>query len=193
MGDTLARALRGIYHYGRHASSAVRKISLRARYPGLTIHEPVYIGPGCDVQVARAATLTVRGCHVARGVTLIAGEGAALDIGADFIGANSTIVAREAVTIGDGSKVAENVVVRDGNHDHDVPLRSMRFMQSPVVIGADEWLGAASIVLSGVTVGDHATVAAGAVVTKDVNAGATVAGVPARPLAYDVTRPRERG
>jgi len=115
-------------------------------------------------------------------VTLIAGVSACLKVDADFIGKNSTVVARELIVIGEGSKLAENVVVRDGNHDHSVPLRAMKFTQSPIVIGHDVWLGASSVVLSGVSVGDGATVAAGAVVTRPVRAGCTVAGVPAREL-----------
>ena len=47
-------------------------------------------------------------------------------------------------------------------------------------IGKNVWIGGRAIVLPGVTVGDDAIIAAGAVVTKDVPQGATVAGVPAK-------------
>ncbi|MBJ7326566.1 MAG: hypothetical protein JHC52_04385 [Chthoniobacterales bacterium] len=52
----------------------------------------------------------------------------------------------------------------------------------PTKIGRDVWIGANAVILGGVTIGDGAVVAAGAVVTKDVEAGAVVAGVPARLL-----------
>jgi maltose O-acetyltransferase len=52
----------------------------------------------------------------------------------------------------------------------------------PVVIGCDVWIGGGAILLPGVTVGDGAIVAAGAVVSRDVAPGARVAGVPARAL-----------
>ena len=52
----------------------------------------------------------------------------------------------------------------------------------PTKIGRDVWIGANAVILGGVTIGDGAVVAAGAVVTKDVEAGAIVAGVPARLL-----------
>ena len=49
-----------------------------------------------------------------------------------------------------------------------------------IVIGADCWIGARSILTAGITLGDGAVVGAGSVVTKDVPAGAIVGGVPAR-------------
>ena len=49
----------------------------------------------------------------------------------------------------------------------------------PIRIGCDVWLGANAIVLAGVTIGDGAVVAAGAVVREDVPAYTVVAGVPA--------------
>jgi len=51
-----------------------------------------------------------------------------------------------------------------------------------ICIGKGAYIGAAAIILPGVTVGDGAVVGAGAVVTRDVLPGTTVAGVPARPL-----------
>ena len=53
----------------------------------------------------------------------------------------------------------------------------------PVVIEDDAWIGIGAIVLKGVRIGRAARVAAGAVVTRDVPAGATVAGNPARLVA----------
>lgn len=54
----------------------------------------------------------------------------------------------------------------------------------PIRIGNDVWSGFGSIVLSGVTVGDGAVIAAGAIVTKDVPNYAIVGGVPAKVISY---------
>lgn len=51
-----------------------------------------------------------------------------------------------------------------------------------VVIGNDVWIGSHSLILGGVTIGDGAVVAAGAVVTKDVEPYTIVGGVPAKPI-----------
>jgi maltose O-acetyltransferase len=51
-----------------------------------------------------------------------------------------------------------------------------------VRVGARCLVGSGAVILQGLTIGDDAVVAAGAVVTHDVAAGETVAGVPARPL-----------
>ena len=54
----------------------------------------------------------------------------------------------------------------------------------PIRIGNDVWIGAGAQVLSGVTIGDGAIVAAGAIVTRDVAPYAVVAGNPARLLRF---------
>ena len=51
----------------------------------------------------------------------------------------------------------------------------------PIRIGRNVWIGGGAIILPGVTVGDDALIGAGSVVTRDVPAGATVVGNPARP------------
>ncbi len=50
----------------------------------------------------------------------------------------------------------------------------------PVTIGRNVWIGGGALVLPGVTIGDDAVIGAGSVVTRDVGAGRTVIGNPAR-------------
>ena len=52
------------------------------------------------------------------------------------------------------------------------------------MLGRNVWVGSNSTILQGVTIGDNAVVAAGAVVTKDVPADAIVGGVPAKIMKY---------
>lgn len=83
------------------------------------------------------------------------------------------------IFIGDGSLVGHCVVIATINHDPDPSRRGDEYIK-PVVIGKNVWIGSHATILPGVTVGDGAIVAAGAVVTKDVPAGAVAGGVPAR-------------
>lgn len=57
-------------------------------------------------------------------------------------------------------------------------------VELPVEIGNDVWIGARSMIMGGIEIGDGAVIAAGAVVTKDVPSYAVVGGVPARLIGY---------
>ena len=71
------------------------------------------------------------------------------------------------------------VVLATLNHEQD-PKRRGELIPKPIHIGKNVWIGAHATVLQGVTVGDGAIIAAGAVVTKDVPSGIIVGGVPAK-------------
>ena len=58
--------------------------------------------------------------------------------------------------------------------------RFMELTTAPITVGAKAWIAGWSIVLPGVTIGEGAVVAAGAVVTKDVEPWAVVGGNPAK-------------
>ncbi len=72
-----------------------------------------------------------------------------------------------------------NVIFRDLRH-----IKGGNASKGPVIIGHDVWLGANSIILSGVKIGNGACIAAGAVVTKDVPAYAIVGGNPAKLIRH---------
>lgn len=59
-------------------------------------------------------------------------------------------------------------------------------MTAPINIGNHVWIGLRAIILKGVTIGDGAVIAAGAVVTNNVPANSVVAGVPARVMSENV-------
>lgn len=55
---------------------------------------------------------------------------------------------------------------------------------TPVIIGNDVWIGSNALIMQGTNIGDGAVIAAGAVVTKDVESYAIVGGVPAKLIRY---------
>ena len=83
------------------------------------------------------------------------------------------------VTIGEGSQIGHNVVFATLNHGLAPENRQMTY-PAPIVLGRNVWVGSNATILQGVTIGDNAVVAAGAVVTKDVAADTIVGGVPAK-------------
>lgn len=83
------------------------------------------------------------------------------------------------VTLGDGCQIGHNVVFATLNHGLQPEDRGTTY-PAPIVLGKNVWVGSNATILQGVTIGDNAVVAAGAVVTKDVPADAIVGGVPAR-------------
>lgn len=93
----------------------------------------------------------------------------------------------EPILVGEGVMIAANVAVYSYDHGMapDQPIRRQPIKaKGPVTIHSDAWIGTAAIILSGVTIGEGAVVAAGSVVTRDVPAGAIVAGNPARIIKY---------
>ena len=89
------------------------------------------------------------------------------------------------VTIGPYTLIGPHATIVSYEHEYRDRARRIRdqpYIYAPIAIGTDVWIGAHAVVLAGITVGDGAVVAAGAVVTRDVPAYTVVAGVPARPI-----------
>ena len=98
-----------------------------------------------------------------------------------FINACCCFQDQGGISIGNGTLIGHRVVIATINHGLR-PEERMDHHIAPVRVGRNVWIGSGSILLPGVTIGDGATVAAGAVVTKDVPEGAVVGGVPAKIL-----------
>ena len=75
--------------------------------------------------------------------------------------------------------IGHNVVLATVNHALE-PSHDRKNSYAPIDIGQKVWIGSNVTILPGVTVGDWAVIAAGAVVTKDVPAYTVVGGVPAK-------------
>jgi acetyltransferase-like isoleucine patch superfamily enzyme len=107
-----------------------------------------------------------------------AGSRGRLEIGDDvFLNRGVTIYAAELVQIGDHTRIADHASVHDTDFHQVQEGATVRV--APVRIGRNVWIGRNAIVLPGVTIGDHAVVAAGSIVVRDVPARALVAGNPA--------------
>ena len=105
-----------------------------------------------------------------------------ITIGKDvFINSGWHFQDQGGIQIGDGALIGHNVVLATINHALE-PEENRKNHYAPIKIGAHVWIGSNATILPGVTLGEYAVVAAGAVVTKDVPPLTVVGGVPAKIL-----------
>lgn len=105
-----------------------------------------------------------------------------ITVGRDvFINACCHFQDHGGVTIGDGCQIGHNVVFATLNHGLSPEDRQNTY-PAPIVLGRNVWVGSNATILQGVTIGDNAVIAAGAVVTKDVEPATIVGGVPAKAI-----------
>lgn len=112
-------------------------------------------------------------------------KNATLILGSGYINSGVNISCYSEIEIGRDVAIAENVTIRDSDN-HIVISNPNHEKARPVRIGHHVWIGMNATILKGVTIGDGAIVAAGAVVTRDVPERCLVAGVPARVIKENV-------
>lgn len=83
------------------------------------------------------------------------------------------------ITLEDGVMVGPRVNITSETHPVEVGKRNT-LVPEAVLVKTNAWIGVAATIMPGVTIGENAVVAAGAVVTADVPADTVVAGVPAK-------------
>lgn len=144
--------------------------------------------PPCDA--LKSSFLRAVGARVGVGVTYYPSvwinSGRRLTVGDDVDFATGCIITTDGgVTIGDRVLIGYGAKIISRNHA--VPGSRGRIFGAghvarPVTVENDVWIGAQAVILPGVTVGEGAVIAAGAIVTKSVPPFAIVAGTPARIL-----------
>lgn len=118
---------------------------------------------------------------------IVVTDGAKLEIGKNVGMSQAAIICHHSITIGDEVKIGGGVKIYDTNfHSLNPEVRRVRELDMkekkcrPVVIEHDTFIGAGSIILSGVTIGANSVVAAGSVVSKSIPANEIWGGNPAR-------------
>lgn len=183
--DNAVRRYHDVWHRRVAASFAAFGEGSAIKRPLDALTEPDRIEIGRNVSVRAHARL-----EVVRADT--DAEPGRVRIGDDVqIEGYFSVAAAESVTIGNSVLIGSNVAIRD--HDHgiapDVHRARQPLVAEPVVIGDFVWIAQNVVVLKGVTIGKNAVVGANAVVTRSVEEGAIVAGVPARQIGWVDGRP----
>jgi acetyltransferase-like isoleucine patch superfamily enzyme len=172
------------------------------RNVGLWHSRKMWIGDG--VAVDEGSQLDARGCasgefRIGDGVLIsrgciVSGKDGPLTIGPRAsIGAGCVMYASTRLEIGADTMLAAQCYVGGGRYAvhgrTDVAIAEQPEPRIGVVIGDDCWLGAGVIVIDGVNIGRGSVVAAGSVVTQDVEAFSVVAGAPARRVGTRQSKP----
>lgn len=135
------------------------------------------IGEGCYIETPFHANFG--GAHVHFGKNIYA----------NF---NLTLVDDTHIYVGDNTMFGPNVTLATAGHPVLPELREKGYQFNiPIHIGKNCWIGAGSVVLPGVTVGDGSVIGAGSVVTKDIPSGVVAVGNPCRVLRKIGDRDRE--
>lgn len=103
-----------------------------------------------------------------------------------IIGSDAILDGRNGIAIGHSVNLSSQVALWTMQHDLDSPTFATE--GGPIVICDRAWLSFRSTILPGVTIGEGAVVAAGAIVTKDVEPYTVVGGVPAKTIGSRNTR-----
>lgn len=167
-------------------------------HPGasITLNAPLSLGhnlrPGSNAEtylkMHDRSVLIVNGDFKAfYGTSIEIFPGGTLTLGKGYANSGCVIACAKSITIGEGAAIARGVYIYDSDHhemivDKGSPINS----PAPVTIGNHVWIGVGAIILKGVTIGDGAVIAAGAVVTRDVPPRCLAAGNPARVVKEDI-------
>lgn len=120
------------------------------------------------------------------GCRICVNDNATLQIAGDgYINYRTQIDCFNSIKIGKGTIISKEVMIRDSDN-HTVSTNTAG-MSQPIVIGNHVWIGMRAIILKGVTIGDGAVIAAGAVVTHDIPPRCIAAGIPATVRKDNVT------
>lgn len=117
-----------------------------------------------------------------RGIRIVVDSGELVIGHGTNVNGLTKILTADSVRIGSGCTLSWNCQILDHDFHALVVDGVERPSSAPVVLGDRVWVGTGAIILKGVTIGDDAVVAAGAVVTRDVGPGTVVGGSPARVL-----------
>ena len=115
---------------------------------------------------------------------IICFKNSTLKIGGGFCNSNIKIRCTEKMEIGFDVSISHDVTIMDSDA-HNIE-REDYISTKPIKIGNHVWIGSRAMVLKGVTIGDGAVIAAGAVVTKDVPANSMAAGNPAKIIKENI-------
>lgn len=128
------------------------------------------IGKNVRFNAEDSACINLGRCSLRDGCIITARNNAKIESGGVSLNYNCIIVAYEEILIGKGTIIGPNVCIYDHDHDFRVNggIHAGSYRTEPVHIGENVWIGAGCIILKGTTIGNNCVIAAGSVVTGNV-------------------------
>ena len=123
---------------------------------------------------------------ICEGGEIVILEGSRFEVGNNTYMNDSLIQCESSIKIGDNCAIAGGVIIQDTDFHPIFDNGIEKPHTKPIIIGNHVWICSNSIILKGVSIGEGAIIAAGAVVTKDVPAGCLVGGNPAKVIKMNV-------
>lgn len=181
----LHKVYRKIFELLGLIASTVRILHLKMKYPNIEIIGTTYIARNCEIVCVDGGKMILKNAHINYGSFVFCANGAELIIDSAYIGMNSVVVALEKIHIKPNCEIAEMVVIRDQDHQHNlsgIPIKEQGFNSNPIIINENVWIGAKATILKGVEITANSVVGANAVVTKSIIKPSVVAGTPAKEI-----------
>ena len=182
---SLSKTMLLLLRYGSLKIFACRKARVRVRPKSLHGSGTLIFGATWPSSISHPSQLVIhhtaelhldQRSKICHGATVSVAQHARLELKGCFINNHANIACYHGVSIGNGTVISENVVIRDDD-GHTIDMRKNH---GRIEIGNNVWIGLNVIILKNVVIGDGAVVAAGSVVTKDVAPATLVGGNPAR-------------
>jgi acetyltransferase-like isoleucine patch superfamily enzyme len=121
------------------------------------------------------------------GSSIFIAKNAVLEIGSgSFINTYSSIDCYFHIVLGDHCYISDYVRIQDSDSHSIIENKVKKESKKPIIIEDNVWIGKNAMILKGVTIGTGAVVAAGSIVTKNVEPGSLVAGNPAKVIKQNI-------
>lgn len=175
---------RAVFKIGRESRTVRKRLAWKIFYgKRFSMGKGWKIRKNTEIELTGRGSLSVGDGLITRSGAAILVDGGKLCLGNHvFLNHGVSITCLSSISIGDGCKIGNNVVIVDHDHDYRESLEKM--VCSPVSIGDRVWIGANAVITRGTAIGEGSVIGAGSVVTRDIPPGCVAAGAPARVIRY---------
>jgi len=173
-----SKIINGLRYFALLFNQAFKKSVIRIFCANIRISRNTFIGKGVQLKALKGSLIDIRDVYIKDYAYIYADINATIIIGAKSqVGMFNVLVAKEKISIGAQTLLAEFVTIRD--QDHDL-YNFDKFKVIPVEIGDNVWIAGKVTITKGVEIGSKSIIGANSVVTKSIPPASVAVGSPAR-------------